>query len=324
MMFIIYQQKCKRAKEEAEKKLIAIRGDYDPDLIKALEASLAEATGQIENIQDEMENIHALNMDTVKLITVELNEATKKLQGVAEEEGIERNIVSNLRRELDEVRRERVSWEEKEQKQQSLLKELQAEQERAKIVFADLLQKQADASEEESNTSQQLALDTESAIKEAEESKKELEEVKREAEAVHQAAAEAEKQVEEITKEVEAARAAEAKALDQIKKKDGNPKSATWIKLSFSEFDSFTRRVEESTNLAEMKLAAATFQMEAMNVKKEEADRRREEIMKEVEEVEKETELALKQVEMAEAAKKAIENELMSKRRQEDQSGDDQ
>lgn len=323
-MFIIYQQKCKRAKEEAEKKLIAIRGDYDPDLIKALEASLAEATGQIENIQDEMENIHALNMDTVKLITVELNEATKKLQEVAEEEGIERNIVSNLRRELDEVRRERVSWEEKEQKQQSLLKELQAEQERAKIVFADLLQKQADASEEESNTSQQLALDTESAIKEAEESKKELEEVKREAEAVHQAAAEAEKQVEEITKEVEAARAAEAKALDQIKKKDGNPKSATWIKLSFSEFDSFTRRVEESTNLAEMKLAAATFQMEAMNVKKEEADRRREEIMKEVEEVEKETELALKQVEMAEAAKKAIENELMSKRRQEDQSGDDQ
>lgn len=323
-MFIMYPQKCKRAKEEAETKLIAIRGDYDPDLIKALEASLAEATGQIENIQDEMENIHALNMDTVKLITVELNEATKKLQEVAEEEGIERNIVSNLRRELDEVRRERVSWEEKEQKQQSLLKELQAEQERAKIVFADLLQKQADASEEESNTSQQLALDTESAIKEAEESKKELEEVKREAEAVHQAAAEAEKQVEEITKEVEAARAAEAKALDQIKKKDGNPKSATWIKLSFSEFDSFTRRVEESTNLAEMKLAAATFQMEAMNVKKEEADRRREEIMKEVEEVEKETELALKQVEMAEAAKKAIENELMSKRRQEDQSGDDQ
>lgn len=54
---------------------------------------------------------------------------------------------------------------------------------------------------------------------------------------------------------------------------ESDPDSNVWIRMSVQEFESLSRKVEESENLAEMKLAAAAFQMEAGNTKKSEAEK---------------------------------------------------
>lgn len=73
----------------------------------------------------------------------------------------------------------------------------------------------------------------------------------------------------------------------------------------------------ESENLAEMKLAAAAFQMEAGNTKKSEAEKQKEVILKEIEEIKEATEFAIKQAEMAKATKKAVEGEFIKRHQQE-------
>ena len=119
-------------------------------------------------------------------------------------------------------------------------------------------------------------------------------------------------------KEAEEAKAAEARALDQIKElsdrasaaRASTSESAANITISKDEFDSLSRKVEESEKLSEMKVAAAMAQVEAVRASENEAIKKLEAARKEMEDMELATEEALKRAEMAEAAKKAVEGEL--------------
>ncbi|KAF2288867.1 hypothetical protein GH714_021417 [Hevea brasiliensis] len=100
------KEACIRAsiatKEDVDKRLKSLIQEYDPKLTRKLELKLAETNMEIEVVQEEMKRAHAIEMDTMKLVTTELNEATKTLQKVAEEENLLRNIVTSLRLELEE------------------------------------------------------------------------------------------------------------------------------------------------------------------------------------------------------------------------------
>ncbi|PKI66424.1 WEB family protein At1g12150 [Punica granatum] len=317
---------CKAAKEEAEKKLTGLRREYDPELVRVLEAQLAEATEEIEVIQEEMKKVHASDMDSVKVVTMELNEATRTLQRVAEEEGSHRELVSDLRRELENMKKERVTLEEKIEKMESTTKELQEELERTQSTLKVAQKDESAVTEELLSTPRMLALEIEDARKEADEMRNQAERLRQEIAASLKAQEEAERELQVALAEAEQAKLAEKSAVGQVKELSGKTEAvgSSWIKMPVQEFDSLTRKVEESTNLAEMKLAAATFQMEAVNTKRNETEKKREAILKELEELKEATEAALKQAEMAEAAKKAIEGELNKRRQQEqDQVADE-
>ncbi|KAL2245202.1 UNVERIFIED_CONTAM: WEB family protein [Sesamum indicum] len=82
------------------------------------------------------------------------------------------------------------------------------------------------------------------------------------------------------------------------------------ITLSRDEYEPLSRKVEESEKLADMKVAAAMAQAEAVNASENEALSRLEATLKEIEDMKSATQAALKKAEMAEAAKKAVEGEL--------------
>ncbi|KAF8023276.1 hypothetical protein BT93_F0697 [Corymbia citriodora subsp. variegata] len=313
---------CKIAKAEVEEKLLSLKKEFDPEQTRNLELKLMETTEEIEVLQNEMKKVHASDMDSVKVITTELNDATKALQNVAEEESSCRELVNSLRQELEDMKTERISLEAREAERESTMKTLQAEliEQKQVLEAAPKKETEIDAADE-----QTISLAIQKTMQEAEEMRRAAEELKREAEANRVGEEEAERMLEAALKEAEVAKTAEKRALDQIKtlsaKADmmstSDSDSCGWIRMSVQEFESLSRKVEESENLAEMKLAAAAFQMEAVNTKKGEAKKRKEVILKEIEEIKEATEFALKQAEMAEAAKKAIEGELTKWRQQE-------
>ncbi|KAK8623064.1 hypothetical protein V6N13_117958 [Hibiscus sabdariffa] len=148
--------------------------------------------------------------------------------------------------------------------------------------------------------------------------KKEAEKLKLEAETSRIALEEAEKQLAVALEEAEAAKDAETRALDQIKMLSEKTNAARAsisesgpnITISREELESLSRKVEESDNLSEMKVAAAMAQVEAVKASENEALKRLEATQKEIEDMKVAAADALKRAEMAEAAKRAVEGEL--------------
>lgn len=291
-------QSYKSAKEEAEKKLMYMKEEVDPESTRNLEAMFADTSAEIEAVQEKMKAAHASGMDTVRVVTSELSEATRTLQEVAEEESSLRSLVSSLRLELENVKKEQA--------------ECKAEAE------AELEEKDLDVS---ADRLQQLQ-------SEAEEMKRNANELKQEAEATRMASEEAEKKVELALREAEEAKAAEQRALSEMKIFSGkqvslhssNSQPGAYIKLTMEEFASLSRKVKEYENLAENKEEAAMAHLEAIEAIKIHADRKLEANLKAIEEIKVATEMALKKAKMADSAKTVVEDELR-KWRQDQKAG---
>ncbi|KAF2306065.1 hypothetical protein GH714_010837 [Hevea brasiliensis] len=256
-------------KEDVDNKLKSLIQEYDPKLTRKLELKLVETNMEIEVIQEEMKRAHALEMDTVKLITTELNEATKALQKVAEEENLLRNIVTSLRLELEEVKKEKVEVEKKE-----------------KEIY-----------DEQRSLLEQLSSEAESARTEVEEIKKNTNKLNQEAESGMLMAAKAMEKLQLVLKEVEQAKEAEKKAhngmkISSEKQNNQNPQcSDNIIKISLQEFESLKKKVEECENIAEAKETDAVIEMEVINIRKNAAEKKLEENLKAIKEIEEATEL---------------------------------
>ncbi|KAK6133031.1 hypothetical protein DH2020_033241 [Rehmannia glutinosa] len=274
-----------RAKEEE------IMTYIDPELIKNLETRLGETLSEVDALRNKIEESRGKDLDSVRTVTLDLDGAKESLHKVAEEENSLRRLVESL----------------KLRKAKSELEEAIAEEAKARGV-----------SDEMFATIRQLALESRDAKREAEEMKKQAEELKREAEAIRIELGEAEKKLKIAINEAEEAKAAEAKALEQIQilseKTDAKRASASehgaQITISRDEFESLSRKVEESEKIAEMKVSAAMAQVEAVRASENEALKRLEASRKEIEDTKSATNEALKKAEMAEAAKKAVEGEL--------------
>lgn len=302
-------RECYRtAVEEAEKKLLVLRQEYEPELSRDLEAKLIETTSEIEILREEMKKAHESEMNTVKIITNELNEATMRLQEAADDECSLRSLVNSLRIELEDMRREREELQQK-------------EAERLEIEEA----KKLEALKEESLKLEQMKLEAVGARNEAEKMNKKIESLKKETEAAMIAAEEAEKRLELVIREVEEAKSAEEKVREEMKmisqkqesKKHDEESSGSKIKITVQEFESLKRGAGETETAIEKKLAAIAAELEEINARKTEADSKLGASLQAIEEMKQATDLAQKSAESAEAAKSVVESELRKWRQKE-------
>uniref|UniRef100_A0A5B6ZR94 WEB family protein n=2 Tax=Davidia involucrata TaxID=16924 RepID=A0A5B6ZR94_DAVIN len=317
----VQKQSHKASLEESAKKLLALRRQFDPELTKNLEVQLTETMTEIGALQKEMKNAKASDLDSVRIVTSELDDAKESLHKVAEEESSLQSLLESLKLELENVKKEHSELKEKEAETESIAGNLHVKLRKSKSELEATLVEESKvrgASEEMISTLHQLSSESENARLEAEGMKKKAEELKKESEATRTALEEAEKKLRVALEEAEEAKAAEAKALDQIKilsertnaARASTSESGAQIKISREEFDSLSRKVEESDKLAEMKVAAAMAQVEAVKASENEALKRSEATQKEIDYMKAATQEALKRAENAEAAKKAVEGEL--------------
>ncbi|KAL2483692.1 WEB family protein [Forsythia ovata] len=321
----VYKQSYKARLEESANKLLALKENINPELTMNLETELAETMSEIEAQRKEMDNARASDLDSVKTVTSGLDGAKESLQQVADEGNSLRSLVEALKLELDNVKKEHSELKEKEAETESVAGNLHVKLRKSKSELEAALAEEAKvrgASDEMVATIDQVLLETENAKREAEEMERQAEQLKREAEATRIDLEAAEKELLIALEEAEEAKAAEAKALGQIKmlseKTDAARASTSepgaQITLSRDEFESLSRKVEESEKLSEMRIAAAMAQVEAVKASKNEALKKLDTTQKEIEDVKAATEEALKKAEMAEAAKKAVEGELRRRR----------
>lgn len=298
----------KTAVEEAEKKLLVLRKEYEPELSRTLEGKLIETTSEIESLREEMKKAHESEMNIVKVITNELNDATTRLQEASDEECSLRSLVNSIRMELEDMRREReeLQWKEAER--------LEIEE-----------RKKMEALKEESLKLEGMKLEALGARNEAEEMNRKIESLKKETDSAMVAAEEAEKRLELVIREVQEAKAADEKVREEMKmisqkqesKKHDESSSASKIKITVLEFESLKRGAGETENATEKKLADIAAELEEINARKTEADSKLGASLKAIEEMNHATELAQKSAESAEAAKSMVESELNRWRQQE-------
>ncbi|CAA7062648.1 unnamed protein product [Microthlaspi erraticum] len=319
----IQQQSYKAGMEESAKKLLALKNEFDPEFAKKLEVQLTETYNEIDELQKQMETAKATDVDFVNGVSLELNEAKGLLEKFVEEEKSLQESVEALRAELKSVKTEHSEVEAKEAeiesvagdlhlklgKSKSELEECVAEESRAKADLEDMML-----------TFHQISSETEAARREAEEMRKKADELMKEAENAHLALEDTELNLRVALDEAEEAKAAEIKALEQIKslseKTDAARNStssesgAQSITLSQEEFKSLSKRAEVFDKLADMKVAAALAQVEAVRASENETLKKLETTQGEIEKLKSATQEALKKAAMADAAKKAVEGEL--------------
>lgn len=316
------RQSYKATLEQSKKKLLALKKEFNPEITKSLEAQLAETMSEIAALHTEMENKRSSDLDSVKIVTSELDGAKESLQKVVDEENTLRSLVETLKVELENVKKEHSELKEKESELESTVGNLHVKLRKSKSELeacsADE-SKVRGASEEMILTLSQLTSETEEARREAEYMKNKTDELKKEAEATKLALEEAEKKLKEATEEAEAAKAAEASAIEQItvltertsaRRASTSSESGAAMTISTEEFESLKRKVEESDKLADMKVDAARAQVEAVKASENEVLKKLEATQKEIEDMKTATQEALKKAEMAEAAKRAVEGEL--------------
>ncbi|MBA0573814.1 hypothetical protein Golob_001071 [Gossypium lobatum] len=323
------QRQLYKAKlEESTKRLLALKNESDIELARNLEAKLCETVYQIADLQKQIKNAKASDLESVQAVASELDGAKGSQQKVINKENLLRNLVESLKVELENVKKEHSELKEKEAETESIAGNLHVKLRRSKYdleVFLAEESKTRGAYEEMISTLQQLSVETEGAQREAEEMKKETEKLKLEAEASRVRLKEADKKLRNVSEENEAAKEAETRALDQIKMlserinaaRASTPECGADVTISREEFESLSHKAEESNNIAEMKVKAAMARVEAVKASENEALERIEAIQKEIEDMKAATMDALKRAEVAEAAKMAVEGELQRWRERE-------
>nr|KYP73482.1 hypothetical protein KK1_006108 [Cajanus cajan] len=251
------------------------------ELTKNLEVQLSETMNEIGSLQEQMENTKKSDLDSLKSVTVGLDDAKELLLKLSGQENSVRSTVEALRMELENVQREHYELKEKESKTESIVESLRLELQKSEAEIEANLAKESKARE----------------IK-----------------------------LKEALEEAEEAKAAEASALDQIRvlsastsdaAHSSTSESGAKITISREEFESLVHKAEECDKLADIKVAAATAQVEAAKASENEVLKRLEETQKEIEDIKTETQEAMKRANMADAARRAVESELRKWRERE-------
>ncbi|XP_057724237.1 WEB family protein At5g55860-like [Arachis stenosperma] len=330
----VLRQSYRAAFEESRRKLLALKKEFSPDQTENLEMQLNETTNKIGALQKEIENKKTSDLDSLKSVTSGLDNAKESLQKVAEEESSLRSLVEALKVELEYVRREHAELKKKESETESIVGNLHVKLRKSKSELEAYLAEESKvrgASEEMILTLNRLSSETENAKQQAEDMKNMEAELKMEAEVTKLALEDAEIKLKVALEEAEAARASEASSTDQIRVLSERTNAArastsehgAKITISKEEYESLSRKVEESDRLADMKVAAAKAQVEAIRVSENEALKRLEATQKEIDDIKTATLETLKSAEMAEAAKKAVETELKRWREREQKKAEE-
>ncbi|KAG4964291.1 hypothetical protein JHK82_038513 [Glycine max] len=291
----------------AKKELSKIRQGYDlssearvsalkqaaeaEDAMKANTKRACELSKEILAVQESVEKTNAEFVQAHQLQEETL--AKQKVLRQSYEAILEE---SKKKMELENVKREHSELKEKESKTESVVENQRVELRKSKSELEARV-----ASEEMILTLKQLLSETENAKRETEDMKSEAAELKMEDAVTKLVLEDAETKLKGVLEEVEAAKAAEASALDQIKvlsmrtspSHSSTSEPGARITISREEFETLVKKVEESDKLADIKVAAATAQVEVAKASENEFLKR------------------------AEAAKRTVEGELRKWREQE-------
>jgi len=319
----IQQKSYKAGMEESAKKSLALKNEFDPEFAKKLEVQLTETYNEIDELQKQMETAKASDIDSVNGVSLELNEAKGLFEKLVEEEKSLQELVESLKAELKNVKMEHDEVEAKEAEIESVAGDLHLKLSRSKSELEQCVTEESKAKaalEDMMLTINQISSETEAARREAEGMRNKAKELMKEAESAHLALEDSELHLRVALDEAEEAKAAETKALEQIKsmsEKTNAARNSTSsesgsqsITLSQEEFKSLSKRAEVFDKLAEMKVAAALAQVEAVRASENETLKKLETTQEEIKKLKTATEEALKKAAMADAAKKAVEGEL--------------
>ncbi|KAM7525320.1 hypothetical protein LguiA_015222 [Lonicera macranthoides] len=327
-----YLQSRRTTKDEVESRIRDLKDEYkNSDLSGNLEEKFEEATEAIGVIQEQLKDLRASDLDSLSSAKSELEDTKRALEEVLVEERSTRRIVESLQLELENVKSETNESKDKESEKESLIPSLKLQLQETKAALEVALAEGKKAGiDSESMHSQlrEISSEAEHAREEAEEINRKAKAFRQEAETTRTVAKETEEKLQIALKEVEEAKEAEKLANDQMHnsgtraeddKATDSGGSDSKIRLSAEEFENLTRKVEEVGNSADMKVATAMAQVEAIKSREKETLEKLEVSLKERAELEAATKDAHKKAEMAEAAKQAVENELCRWR----QKGDD-
>ncbi|KAL2475830.1 WEB family protein [Abeliophyllum distichum] len=310
----------KMAKEEVDKKIMGLKAEYDPELGENLEEKLEETTEAIKVLQEQLNDVRASDLTSLRTIASELDDAKRALQEIIAEDNSLRSSVESLKLELENVKGERSESEKKAVKAELAAENMQADLAKSKTELEAAISGET-KSDDTHLVLEQLLTEAENARLEAEETKKKAEVLKQEAEEARVATKEAEEKLQIALKEAKDAKAAERLADDQIhnspKPDSKDSGSGRRIKLSLEEFESLKNKIEKIGHEADVKVATTMAQVETINASEKELLKKVETTLKENEDLQSEIEDSLKRAEMAEAAKKVVEVELHKWRQKE-------
>lgn len=315
------------AKEEADKKLRALREQADPALNKSLAAKLEETNATIDVLREQLSNVKNSDIAAWRDAALELENAKKGLHQVLADQQSLKTLVDSLKVELENVSSLRCELRNKAAETDSMAERLQVELDRSKKELEAAIAEATKLPEDDITPKiQELSSEAERAILEAEEMKKSAEALKQEAEKARIAAQEAEMKLEIALKEVEEAKAAQRVAdykIHSASKKfaaeatSSESNGTGRIKLSAEEYESLSNKVEQLKSEADIKVATAMAQVQTINGSEKELLEKLEECMKQKEEVQSAIQEAMKRAEMDEAAKLVLECELLKWRHKE-------
>lgn len=106
----------KSAKDEAEKEMKILREEHH---------KLEETTEAIKVIEEQLNDVRALDMHHLQMAVLELDRAKKELEDFVEEEASIRASVDSIKLELEGIKRERTECESKVLDKESRIEQLQ-------------------------------------------------------------------------------------------------------------------------------------------------------------------------------------------------------
>ncbi|KAL6567568.1 hypothetical protein OROGR_001236 [Orobanche gracilis] len=307
----------KSAKEEAEREIKRLRDEYEP--ADTLQEKLDETMEEVEVLQEQLVDIRASDLYSLKITFSNLEKSRKALEEAAEEEKSLQCVIDSMKQQLEEVKSERSELEQKASRVESTIEQMQAELEKRRTELeaamsgcASIMQSSID----------KLTVEAKSVRREAEESTKKAKLLKLEAEASRIATRETEEKLKIALEEAEAAKKLADDRIYNYPKSgsadSGNSGSNRKIRLSVEEFESMNKKIDGCRNEADLKVATAMAQVETITASEKVILEKLKVIVMENEAMQSEIKDAIKKAEMAEAAKTIVENELQKWRKNEE------
>lgn len=304
-------------KERVEKEIKLLEEEFVPT--ETLQAKLDETMEAIRVLQEQLHDIQSTDLYAIRKMAKELDSAKRALaEAVAEENSLQASIDST-KKQLEDVRSERLVAEKAAGEAESTTEQMQGDLEKSK---ADLEAAKSGCGFIMQSCVEKLLEEAEMVRNEAENSKKSAELLREEAKAAAALTQEADEKLKTVLKEAEEAKVVERLAEERIYCYQGHEdaeshSSTRRIRLSVDEFDSMNKKIKECTSKADIEVATAIAQVEAINARERENSEKLEAMLKENEALQSEIKEALKTAEMAEAARRLVETELQKWRQNE-------
>lgn len=307
-------QSHKLAREKYEKEIERLQEGYEPT--ESLQVQLEETMEAIRVLQEQLNDIQSSDLYAIRKMASELDSAKRALEEAVAEENSLQTCIDLTRSRLEDVKRERPESEKKALEAESTAEQMQADLDDSK---AELESAMSGCVFIMQSCVEKLLTEAEMAAHEAQKTNKSAALLRQEAEAARTAAQAADEKLKIALKEAEEAKAAGKLAEERLHNYTGNDaaESTRTIRLSVEEFESMNKKIEECKNKADIEVATAIAQVEAINAREKGLSEKLEAMLEENEAIQSEIRDALKRAEMAGAAQKLVETELQKWRQNE-------